>query len=93
MKTIRIAYIGGGSKDWAHKYFADLLTQDLLCGQLALFDIDMPAARRNKRYFDKLVRDNPARVKSAWECSVTDTIEQALAGADFVVISDRKSVV
>lgn len=87
MKTIRIAYIGGGSKDWAHKYFADLLTQDLLCGQLALFDIDMPAARRNKRYFDKLVRDNPARVKSAWECSVTDTIEQALAGADFVVIS------
>lgn len=87
MKKIRIAYIGGGSKDWAHKYFADLLTQDALCGELALFDIDMPAARRNKRYFDKLKRDNPAQVKSAWDCAVADTIEQALAGADFVVIS------
>ena len=54
MKKITITYIGGGSKDWAHKYFADLLTGDKLFGDLRLYDIDRKAAERNRKYFNKL---------------------------------------
>jgi len=87
MKKITIAYIGGGSKDWAHKYFADLLTKDKVCGELRLYDIDIAASTRNKKYFDKLKRDNASKVKSEWTCNVINDINKALTGADFVLIS------
>lgn len=87
MEKITVAYIGGGSKDWAHKYFSDILSQNELSGKLRLYDIDKPAAYRNKKYFDKLVSCNSKKVKSEWVCETHDTIETALEGADFVVIS------
>ena len=87
MKKITIAYIGGGSKDWAHKYFADLLTADKVCGELRLYDIDVEASTRNKNYFDKLKKDNAAKVKSEWICNVVNDINKALTDADFVLIS------
>ncbi len=87
MKKIVITYIGGGSKDWAHKYFSDLLTQSDLCGELRLYDIDFEAAERNRKYFDKLKKDNATLLGSEWNCSVTEKIDEALPGSDFVVIS------
>ena len=87
MKKITIAYIGGGSKAWAHKYFADLLTQGQLGGELRLYDVDVPAAERNRRFFESLVRNNPDKLKSTWRCTVVNDIDTALAGADFVIIS------
>ena len=87
MKKTVITYIGGGSKDWAHKYFADLLTGDAVCGELRLYDIDIPAAQRNKKYFDKLKRDNAPKIKSEWQCRVVGNIDTALKGAEFVLIS------
>jgi len=87
MPKITITYIGGGSKAWAHKYFADLLTQSQLEGELRLYDIDLPAARRNQKYFDKLVKTNPDKIKSKWDCTVHESIDTALLGADFVIIS------
>lgn len=87
MKKINIAYIGGGSKDWAHKYFSDILSQDKLSGELRLYDTDMPSALRNKKYFDRLIKSDGAHVKSDWSCRVTAGIGDALAGADFVIIS------
>lgn len=82
-----ITYIGGGSKDWAHKYFADLLSNQVLSGELRLYDIDVPAAQRNKKFFDNLKKNNTTSVKSRWSCSVIDNIDTALTGADFVLIS------
>ena len=82
MKKITITYIGGGSKAWAHKYFADLLTQDKITGELRLYDIDLPAAKRNKKFFDKLVKNNPGKIKSPWRCEVFEDIGPALDGAD-----------
>jgi alpha-galactosidase len=82
-----ITYIGGGSKDWAHKYFADLLSNQVLSGELRLYDIDVPAAQRNKKFFDNLKKNNTTSVKSRWSCSVIDNIDTALIGADFVLIS------
>ncbi len=87
MKNITITYIGGGSKDWAHKYFSDLLTQDLLEGELRLYDIDLPAAERNRRYFASLIKGNADKIKSRWNCTVVSDIDKALQGADFVIIS------
>jgi len=87
MKKITIAYIGGGSKGWAHNCFSDLLAQDKLEGELRLYDIDVPAAERNLQYFNKLVRHNPKKIKSAWQCAVVNDIDEALAGADFVIMS------
>ena len=87
MQKITITYIGGGSRGWAHKYFSDLLTQAKLCGELRLYDIDLPAARRNEKYFNKLKRDSAAAVKSEWQCRVVPQLDAALQGADFVVIS------
>ena len=87
MKKITITYIGGGSKAWAHKYFADLLTQDAMEGELRLYDIDLPAARRNQIFFEKLVKTNPDKIKSKWTCVVHQGIDTALQGADFVIIS------
>ena len=87
MKHLTIAYIGGGSKGWAHGLFSDLLSQDLLEGELHLYDIDVPAAERNLKYFEKLVNHNQGKVKSKWDCKVVNDIDAALKGADFVVIS------
>jgi alpha-galactosidase/6-phospho-beta-glucosidase family protein len=87
MKHITIAYIGGGSKNWAQKYFSDLLLQDKLCGVIRLYDIDNKAARLNEKYFAKMVADNRKTVKSEWQCVVEPDIDKALMGADVVLIS------
>lgn len=84
---MKITYIGGGSKGWAHNYFSDLLLQDKLSGELALYDINLKKAERNVRFFDKLKRVNKGLVKSEWTAKVYPTIEEALKGCDFVVIS------
>lgn len=87
MKNITIAYIGGGSKNWAQKYFSDLLLQDKLCGVIRLYDIDNEAAKLNETYFAKMVKDNKKTVKSEWKCVVEPDIDKALTGADIVLIS------
>lgn len=85
--NIVITYIGGGSKDWAHKYFSDILSQDKINGELRLYDINHEAAEKNKKYFDKLYNDNKDSIKCEWECKVINDIDAALQGTDFVLIS------
>ncbi|HKL74069.1 MAG TPA: alpha-glucosidase/alpha-galactosidase [Clostridia bacterium] len=87
MKNVNIAYIGGGSKNWAQKYFSDLLLQDKLGGVIRLYDIDVKAAKLNEKYYAKMVVDNKDTIKSTWECVVESDIDKALTGADIVLIS------
>lgn len=47
MKKIKLAYIGGGSKEWAHVFMNDLTLTEGLTGEIALYDIDLAAAKRN----------------------------------------------
>ena len=49
MINIKIAYIGGGSKAWARVFMTDLALAEGLCGEIALYDIDIPAAELNKK--------------------------------------------
>ena len=44
MKRIKLAYIGGGSKEWAHVFMNDLALSEGITGEIALYDIDLLAA-------------------------------------------------
>ena len=85
MKRIKLAYIGGGSKEWAHVFMNDLALSEGITGEIALYDIDLLAAKRNQEIGDLLCGLPEAKTK--WEYRVYETIEPALRGADFVVMS------
>lgn len=85
MRKIKIAYIGGGSKQWARVFMNDLALADEIEGEIALYDIDMEAALRNKQIGERINQCSEA--VSKWDYIVKNTIEDALTGADFVVIS------
>jgi len=82
---LKIAYIGGGSREWARKLMFDLALCPELTGQVALYDIDMDSARLNEQLGNWL-QGQPG-VVSRWCYAVVPTLEEALRGADFVVAS------
>lgn len=84
-KDINIAYIGGGSMGWAWALMCDLALDEQLSGTVRLYDIDYSAAKRNE-IIGNLLQKNE-RTKSSWSYTAVETIEQALTGADFVIIS------
>ena len=49
MKKFKIAYLGGGSKQWARTFMTDLALSEGLEGEIGLYDIDEPAAILNKK--------------------------------------------
>ncbi len=84
-RNIKIAYIGGGSKQWARVFMADLAATEGLGGEMALYDIDLEAAQRNAKIGGSLASD--PNTKSIFTYTVHQHIETALTGADFVIIS------
>lgn len=84
-KKIKICYIGGGSKMWARIFMADLAASEGLSGEIALYDIDVESAERNAK-IGRFINQNPATV-SKFDYNVYNSLETALAGADFVIIS------
>lgn len=85
MKHIKLAYIGGGSKLWARVFMNDLALAEGLSGEIALYDIDLAAAERNRRIGER-INEAPGTV-SRWDYVVCERLEDALRGADFVAIS------
>ena len=84
-QELTVAYIGGGSRGWAWGFMTDLAMDGDMCGTVRLYDIDRPAAERNRIIGNKISAHQDAR--SRWQYEVSDSLEQALTGADFVVIS------
>ena len=84
-KELKVAYIGGGSRGWAWGFMTDLAMDKDMCGTVRLYDIDREAAERNHVIGSK-ISALPEAV-SRWEYEVSDTLQDALCGADFVVIS------
>ena len=85
VEGVKIAYVGGGSRGWAWGLMSDLVACDDMSGSVCLYDIDKEAAWNNQVIGEKY---NDAKgAKSSWEYSVAETLEEALDGADFVVIS------
>lgn len=85
VKDLKVAYIGGGSRGWAWGFMMDLAADTQMEGTVALYDIDHEAAEHNEIIGNK-ISAHPDAV-SHWKYTVADTLQQALTGADFVVIS------
>jgi galacturan 1,4-alpha-galacturonidase len=82
---LKIAYIGGGSRGWAHILIKDLLQYPGFTGEVRLYDIDKPMAELNAR-FASWMQSHPDAV-SRWKYRVVDSLKAALKGADFVFVS------
>lgn len=84
-EEIQIAYIGGGSRGWAWTFMTDLAMEAQIRGTIRLYDIEKAAAEANEAIGNAL--KNREDVVGKWDYVVKDTLEEALTGADFVVIS------
>ena len=82
---LRVAYIGGGSRGWAWGFMTDIALDAGMEGEVRLYDIDRDAAEKNKIIGEK-ISACPEAV-SHWRYAVSDSLQSALTGADFVIIS------
>jgi Alpha-galactosidases/6-phospho-beta-glucosidases, family 4 of glycosyl hydrolases len=84
-ENLKIAYIGGGSRGWAWQLMTDLAMEENMSGEVALYDIDFEAARRNAVIGNRL-GEKPEAV-GKWVYTAYEKQREALKDADFVVIS------
>ena len=82
---LKIAYIGGGSREWARKLMFDLALEPALGGNVKLYDINFDAAKLNEQLGNWLQAQEG--VVSRWTYEAVQTLEESLRGADFVVVS------
>lgn len=82
---IQIAYIGGGSRGWAWTFMTDLSMEETLSGTIRLYDIDEQAAKNNEIIGNDLTNRKESLGK--WNYITCKTIQEALTGCDFVIIS------
>lgn len=82
---LRIAYIGGGSRQWARILMSDLANCPDLGGEIRLYDLNYAAAQLNEK-LGNWVHTHP-EVKSVWRYRAVERIEDALRGADLVFVS------
>ena len=85
INNLKIAYIGGGSRGWAWGLMSDLASCPDMSGDVYLYDIDFEAAKNNEIIGNKY--NDAQGAVSKWSYHAVKTIEEALTGADFVVIS------
>ena len=85
VEDVTIAYIGGGSRGWAWTFMTDLALEKQLSGTIRLYDIDKDAAKANE-IIGNFIKGRKEAV-GKWDYVVSNTVEEALTGADFVVIS------
>lgn len=83
---VTIAYIGGGSRQWAPALIRDLALSDLN-GDVRLYDANHESAERNAR-FGNWVGDREGAVAD-WSYDATETLAATLEGADVVVLSTQ----
>lgn len=85
VEDIKIAYIGGGSRGWARGLMSDLASAPDISGTVALYDIDEQAAKDNAVIGNRF--NYAEGVKSHWNYIATPSLDAALQGANFVIIS------
>ena len=84
-ENVKIAYIGGGSRGWAWKLMSDLATCEDMSGDVYLYDIDFEAAQHNEIIGN--LYNSCEGATALWNYHASKTPEEALTGADFVVVS------
>lgn len=83
--NVIIAYIGGGSRNWAWTLMTDLALEEQLAGRIRLYDIDREAAGINEAIGNHLTARGEAVGK--WSYQAVDSLKEVLEGADFVIVS------
>ncbi|MBQ9927286.1 MAG: alpha-glucosidase/alpha-galactosidase [Lachnospiraceae bacterium] len=84
-ENVTIAYIGGGSRNWAWTLMTDLALEESMSGCIRLYDINREAAKINETIGNHLTA-RPEAV-GEWNYRAVDTLQDALTGADFVIVS------
>lgn len=79
VEDLVITYIGGGSRGWAWTLMSDLARATDIAGTVRLYDIDPEAARHNEIIGNSIPHN--------FRYQAVETLEAALTGADFVVVS------
>ena len=82
---LKIAYIGGGSKNWAWTLMRELAMEEDLSGTVKLYDIDFQSACENCEVGNNLSKRSDTKGK--WNYEVVSTLQEALVGADFIIVS------
>lgn len=85
MKKLNIAYIGGGSRGWARTLMNDLVQEESISGTVRLYDIDYEASLMNEKIGN--LYNSAEGARSRWEYHAVQSLEAALEGSDFVIIS------
>ena len=85
VSDVTIAYIGGGSRGWAWTLMSDLALNDSMSGTVRLYDIDERAAKNNEIIGNRITAHKDAVGK--WDYVTCRSLEEALSGCDFVIIS------
>lgn len=86
MPAVKIAFVGGGSAQWAPRITTDLvLTTELSGSHLILYDIDPEALELTY----PLARRIAQEAGTGWRISATTDRDAALDGADYVILSIR----
>jgi alpha-galactosidase len=83
--NLKIAYIGGGSRGWAWTFMTDLSMDDSLSGTIRLYDIDESSSKNNEIIGNQLTDREDTIGK--WKYESSKSLEEALTGCDFAVIS------
>ncbi|MCL2363738.1 MAG: alpha-glucosidase/alpha-galactosidase [Defluviitaleaceae bacterium] len=76
---IKIGYIGAGSMNWAWAVMGDLTLDNEIGGEVKLYDLDFASAKANEKIGNNL--------DSNWKYTACPSLQEALAGVDFVIIS------
>ena len=81
---IKICYIGGGSRNWAWVLMQDLAFEKEISGTIELYDIKHEDALTNEVIANRLMEKHN---KGRWRFRANPSLESALNGSDFVIIS------
>ena len=82
---LKIGYIGGGSRGWAHGLMKDFALCPWFGGEVRLYDLDYEAAQRNAAY-GMMIQEHPDN-RARWRYRAVKTLRAALKDADFVFLS------
>lgn len=77
--NLKIAYIGGGSRAWAWTFMTDLALDNGAGGEIRLYDIDLEAANHNEIIGNGMPGN--------WRYTMCKKLPEAIADADFIIIS------
>jgi alpha-galactosidase/6-phospho-beta-glucosidase family protein len=87
VRNLKIGYVGGGSQGWAHTLINDLAQCEDLAGEVALYDVNYEPAAKNAELGNQVMERKEA--VGEWTFEAYRDMEDALAGADFVICSTQ----